>query len=261
MKTTMKNRKPVAVTLVILAAPLLLTPAARAAGPMGPPAASLAKGQLGTGIEYSYGELALDLSSGQDNTGAALAGFRVDPFTTHTINATVGYGLLDQWEIGVKAGAIWGDWDLNDNEFEGDAGPYLGGFTQGTFYRNEKLEVGGVFHVDWNRTSGDNQGPGWTGDTEVEFVHLRLAIGPKYTFCEGFAVYAGPFWQYIDGEKRYDERTPFAGYQEKYDVEARSDWGDFLGVEANLSEQIRLSADLQLTPHDWIVGGSFRWQW
>lgn len=258
----MKNRTHTAARLALLTAlPTMSLATAFAAGPLGPPAASLAKGQFGAGVEYSYGELGLDLSDGRDNAGTRLPSFHVDAFTMHTVDATLSYGILGQWEVGAKAGANWGAWDLRGNNFDGDAGPSVGGYTRGSFYRHGKLEVGGVFHFDWDQISGDNQGPGWVGDTDLEFFHLRLAVGPRYNVSRYFGFYAGPFWQHIDGEKRYDERVPVPGYKERYDVEARSNWGGFLGVEASLSDHIRLGADAQLTPHDWIVGGSFRWLW
>lgn len=90
---------------------------------------------------------------------------------------------------------------------------------------------------------------------------LRLAIGARYTIRKWLVVYAGPFWHYIDGEKHYTERAPVPGYEEKFDVEARSNWGGFIGAEASLSEVIRLAADLQLTAHDWIIGLSCRCLW
>lgn len=240
---------------------VLSVTAAVAGSPMGPPSATLEPGQFGFGVIYGYGDLGLEVEEGRDNAGTPVPGYLADPFTMQTVYGTLSYGLLDRWEVGIHAGIAWGEWDLPGNQLEADIGPYVGGYTRVTFFQREKFKLGGVAQVGWCQTEGDNWGPGWRGDTELEFFRLRVGLGAVYEFTERFSVYAGPLFQYLDGQKRYDQTLPAAGYWEEYDVEARSNWGGFFGAEAKLSDHVRLGADFQLTPRDWIAGLSLRWLW
>lgn len=225
-----------------------------AAGPLGAPTAGLAKKQVAVGVEYAYAELATEVNDGYDNFGTPVGSFLVDPFKWQTVYATLGYGILNIWEFGAKVGATWGEWNIAGSRFSGDVGPYLGCYTRVTAYRSGGFSIGGVAQFDWNQTSGPNTGPGWAGETEVEFIRVRVGIGPQYDICDRFSVYAGPFWQYVDGDKRYKE----PGYWEHFDVETHDQWGGFFGFDARLFDQTHLGADCQLTGDDWVFGISVR---
>ena len=72
-----------------------------------------------------------------------------------------------------------------------------------------------------------------------------------------------PFWQYINGHKKYDEKFPTPGYSEKYDLRETSSWGGYAGLQAKVLGGLA-RIEVPLTDDDrvisvglvWLIGGA-----
>jgi opacity protein-like surface antigen len=246
-------------SLVVLAVVALVNSVAQATSLMGPPTAKLLRGQFAVGAQYAYSSMCVDLTNGVDSSGASVPGRTVDNLEMNSIIASLGYGILDSWEGAVRLGAVDGEWDEDQQAFDGAWGLYIGGGTKVTVREGANLRWGGLIHVDWAQTEGRNTGAGWAGDTEVKLLHLRVAGGPTYDVGDNVSIYGGPFYQYINGDKDYREITPTAGFRESYDVEGCSCFGGYIGAGFMPTESISCNVETQLTGDDWVLGVALAW--
>ena len=239
----MKKKKLALVAVILLAG--LCCSEAFALSPMGAPTAGLSKGQFAIGADYSDSELSIDF----DLSSGAGADFTKDNFRIDTIAGKLGYGITDSWEASLNIGAADAVSSQNMERHSADGMSYGIG-TKVTLHENEKLGLGGLFQARWAELDGDASGPGWSGDLEIDIMQLQLAVGPTYELMDSLSIYGGPFWYYLDGEKRYEE----PGSSEKYDMSNTSDFGIYIGALVNLCENADLNIEYQLTDDDDVFG-------
>ena len=227
---------------------------------MGPPNAGLSKGQWEFGADYSMSEFALDFDFNSSNTITYPDKTR-DKMKMDDISGRIGYGIKEWVDGFVRFGMA----DIKNSEdgekYDGDGTSYGVG-ANFTIHEQEDLEWGVQAQVSWVDTDGEwsDAGAAWVGDADVKFMQIVVALGPNYQIKEGLSIYGGPFWYLLDGEKKYKETSPSAGDWEKYDLENKSDFGGFVGVQVDLHENVVLNIEYQLTSDDNIFAVGAVWR-
>ncbi len=224
-----------------------------ASGFMGPPKSELEKGQFSFGFDYSYNDMALELGEGR---GTGVSNRTVKDWKSDSLTARFGYGLADDIDVSFLLGGVRMRYDDVGERFGGDEEWAYGFGTKVTFCKSDKWTWGGLFQMSWYEAEGTWSGPGWTGDADVDYWHLQIAVGPTYEIADNLSIYGGPFWQCIDGEKKYTEP---GGWWEKYDIDAASNCGGFLGMQFDICENTLFSVEYQFTSDDDILGMGLFW--
>jgi hypothetical protein len=229
-------------------------PSVLALDTMGPPVAGLSKGQFLVGASYSDTELSIDFDF-DDGTGP-MPDFTKDNLRIDTIGGVLGYGLNDTWDVYVGVGSADAV-SSQDGERHTADGMAYGLATKLTLYQDGELEVGGLVRARWAELDGEaSAGAAWSGDLELDIMQLQLAVGPTYQLVDWACIYGGPFWYYLDGEKRYDE----PGWFEEYEMSNTSDFGGYVGVLLELYQSSCLTIEYQLTGDDDALALSLAWK-
>jgi len=72
---------------------------------------------------------------------------------------------------------------------------------------------------------------------------------------DSVSIYGGPFWYYLDSEKKYEKPE----WYEKYDMSNDSEFGGYIGVLVNLCENSAFNIEYQFTGDDEAFGLSALW--
>ncbi len=236
-----------------------------ALNPMGPPVAGLSKGQLEAGVDYSYSQFGLDFDF-QSGSGP-MPDFSEDNMKMDILAARFGYGITKSIEALARVGGARVRMAEDDERFSGDGVVFgLGGKV--TFLERDKINLGGLVQADWIRTDGDWSGTDlggeeeiyWEGDVDLNIMELHIAVGPRYEWKDWLAIYGGPFWYYVDGEKKYVETVGSPGWREKYDLEASSDFGGYIGAQVTLPSHVGMTVEWQKTSDDDVLGFGAVWR-
>jgi opacity protein-like surface antigen len=213
----------VAVVLMVVA---LAGSAVLALAPMGPPTAGLKTGQFRVGVEYAHSDVDMELD-----------GEKLDGVTSNMIFANLGYGIMDDWEAFVRLGVANADVE----DFSGDYGFALGLGTKVTFLKQENLNWGALFQINWLNSEDD---------VELDAYDMQIAVGPTWKLSDTLSIYGGPFVHLIDGEISDDNG----------DLEEDSAFGGYVGAEAALADNTSLFGEVQFTGAGWAIGTGISWK-
>lgn len=220
---------------------------------MGAPKAGLQKGQYSIGFDYSYNDMDIEFGEGK-SLGAEFNGI-VKGWKSDILTARFGYGFSDTVEVAALLGGVRMRHDFGGERFSGDEEWAYGFGGKFTLCEEDNVAWGGLFQMSWYEAEGKWSGPGWIGNADVDYTHIQIAFGPTVEMFEGVAVYGGPFWQCIDGEKKYTA----PGEWEKYDIDAASNCGAYLGAQFDLTASSLFNVEYQLTDDDNILGLNISW--
>lgn len=206
--------------------------------PLGPPAATLEKGQFAAGFGYSWSEGDLE---------ATLLGIdlTVKDVEVDTYMANLVFGVTEGLELQIDLGVS--QTDMEDFESTGD---FAGGFVlRSTFAQTDKIKWGVASSMHWYEASGSGVTLGipWTEDDD--WTEIQIAIGPSYS-DKRFCLYGGPFLHFIDG----DVEGTIAGIPVSGDFEEDSNFGGFVGAQIEIAENTTLGIEYQLTGSAQAVG-------
>ncbi len=166
-----------------------------------------------------------------------------------------------------------------------DSGLAIGFGTKATLWEDTNLKIGGLFQASYTKMDirVKYQGMIWDEFTpayglwavpsegELELWELQLAIGATYEMSPRFKVYGGPFWHYVDGEYNFDgsgyfipDVDPMAPWYSittdgRYDVEAKSQFGGYLGAQIDVTDNVVCNAECMLTGDAVGIGTSLVW--
>lgn len=234
--------------------------AAFALSPMGPPKAELLKGQYNVGVDYSYSQLCMDFDF--KSGSGPMADFTKNKFKTDMVTGKIGYGITDSWEGFFRIGAARTRSAENMERHNAD-GLTWGLGTKVTLCEDDNVTWGGLVQANWARLDGEAKGysgGGWSGDMDLNIMQIQLAVGPTYELTECVSVYGGPFWYYLDGEKKYREKVGTPGWREKYDLGNCTDFGCYVGVHFDISEDTFWNIEYQFTEDDSAIGTGIVWR-
>jgi hypothetical protein len=218
---------------------------ALAVGFIGTPTAEMGKGQWGVGFNYSYSSQDLNrksfTGSGWDDK------LKLTDFNVQRYYGTLSYGIDDCWDIyvqlgfaDVKANAVdtWaGGRDEYGTNFDNDFA--WGWGTKVTLAKQDKIDWGATFQMNWLDTSGSNYRTGWGGNdyvADIDVYDFLIAVGPTVDMG-GWQLYGGPYYYYLSGD--YDFKDVYTGGVDRVESHLRnSDFGGFIGTKFNLTSNI-----------------------
>ncbi len=239
------NRKLLAVSFLSIV--LGLAPAAIAIAPLGPPTASLNKGQFSISAEYAYSDSDWELSFDDNDTS-------LEGVVSNVFLAQLGYGLTDDWEIYAPLGVA-------DHE-TGYKFAYGVG-TKLTFEKVNDWSWGLLFEIGWRQgddtTCLDLTGLGLgEGNFDVDFTYhdITVALGPTWKVAEKVRLYGGPFFYVLEGDMEIDS----AGVDETLDVGVQTLFGGYIGAEIDLCENSSWYGEFQFTGDMMVLGTGISWK-
>ncbi|UCG48077.1 MAG: hypothetical protein JSU94_21685 [Phycisphaerales bacterium] len=248
--------------------------AAFALDPMGPPAAGLRAGQWSFGGDYSSGEMDIKLNEGEweDYVDGLLWDWgKADSLTIKNLKmnkvyANFGLGMADNLEVFFRIGgsdARFGDSIWEDGEkFDEGCEFALGGGLRATFYEDRNLKIGALLQASGAEFRGRLAADDWVSSDSVDMdiAEIQFAIGPTLRVVDGFWVYGGPFFHFINGSLD-DEFSSVDGggvltsiYS--WDIDERSFFGGYIGAQLDLGGGSSFNIEYQHTSDAEAVAAS-----
>ncbi|MGA2323716.1 MAG: outer membrane beta-barrel protein [Sedimentisphaerales bacterium] len=224
--------KKLSLVVVILTA-LALTGSALALAPMGPPTAGLKTGQFRAGVEYSYSDVDVKLE-----------GEKLNNVTSNMIFGNLGYGIMDEWEAFVRLGVA--NADYKDEDISGNYGFAWGFGTKVTFLKQENLNWGALFQMNWTDSKDKSE------DVKFDFYDMQIAVGPTWKLNDTLSIYGGPFAHVISGKVDTSDGNG--------DLKEYSAFGGYIGAEAALAANTSLFGEVQFTGAGWAIGTGINWK-
>jgi hypothetical protein len=232
---------------------------------MGPPSAEVEKGMLRGGIEYSFSNIDLNLIEGNAyiyRNGTYLASGDVPSLTinnlkVNTLYATVGYGILDNYEVFLRMGtanAKFGDslWDVGE-DFDSGTDFAIGGGFKATFYQGFDWKVGGVFQINWAELDGEVKSSSWVVPqpqlVDISSTEMQIALGVTYLWSSRVSFYGGPFVHFISGDFDFKfSRFTTGGFDTgKYSWQFNDGptYGGYIGAQIKLLDNSYVNVEYQ----------------
>jgi hypothetical protein len=266
---------------------------ALALAPMGPPTAGLNQGQFRVGAEYGYSEMDLEIDPNNWPVDGTIKDLESNMFF-----ATLGYGVMDNWEVYVQLGVAnaefdkmeWSD-DPNDEKwgFDSDYEFAYGFGTKYTFWEQmEGLTWGVLFQMKWfnpedtvtwysyflDLGEGAYEIGGEVETLELDYYEMQIAVGPTWQAMDGLCVYGGPFLHLVSGDVDGHWTESYAVYDSagtlvdsgvddsgkwSGDLEEESTFGGYFGAQLDVTEQMTAFAELMFTGDAWGIGIGGGW--
>ena len=257
---------------------MLSSSATFALDPLGPAIADLGQGQFRDGFEYSYGSMDFKLNEGKwdeylsgvfFDSGKANS-ITVKDFKTKKSYFNLRYGITDNVDAFVRLGATigkFGDsiWD-DAEEFNSQAEFTIGGGIQATFYEDNNLRLGGLFQAGWANYDGKLMAKHWAAADfiEMNITEIQVAVGPTYKLMDRVLIYGGPFFHFINGDLD-DEYSEVSGENiltsyYSWDVDERSIFGGYIGMQIELAENSSLNFEYQYTASADLISVGLIWR-
>ena len=247
----------------------LLSSAALALDPLGPPVAGCKQDQFSAGFEFAFGDMDLEVSgpgiSTSNNNEAVLKDVQSRKYF-----ARIGYGISDDWEIFTRLGVA-------DAEAEGDPGYRdldtdhefaFGVGTKKTFVDNGDVKWGAAFQFSWceldDRFSSQSisfaNGSLSTSSAqkiELDWYEMQFAVGPQWMIDEGLYIYGGPFLHFLEGD--IDVITGGSSTRYEHELEQESEFGGFGGCVLEIDEHLVALVEGQIMSDAWLVALGVTW--
>ena len=222
---------------------------------MGPPRATVEQGQIGTGADFSLGEMDIELKNGKwvENQAGVFqdAGNAIDislgDFETMELYGSIGYGIAENWEAFLRIGAkkagfgdsIW----AQGEDFDSGIDFAVGGGVRATLFEIGDLEIGGLFQANWCNLDGKLDASHWPSPVfvEVDLIEMQIALGATYPWTDSVSVYGGPFVHYIQG----DFETQFTNFDITWDIDEGPNYGGYLGAVVEIAENCFFNVEYQ----------------
>jgi opacity protein-like surface antigen len=224
--------KKLLLVVVILAALALSGSVAMALAPLGTPTADLKAGQFGVGLDYAYADTKVKIEGSSEH------------LKTNMVTANLGYGVMDDLKGFVRLGTG----NVKAEGFGGDYGLAWGFGTKYTFLKQDKLDWGALFQMNWLRS--DDKIAGET--VRAKPYDVVLAVGPNYQVSQDLSIYGGPLLQWMRGK--------VTGGGGSGDIKEKSIFGGYVGAQAALCPNTSLFGEVQLTGDGWAIGTGINWK-
>lgn len=200
--------------------------------PMGPPVATLEKGQITVGGAYSWSETDIELEYRGLEVG-------VNYVQLQTTLANIHYGIVeDRWEVYAALGVA----EINERDFKG-GWDFAGGIgTKITTNLDRTLSWGALCQALWFQGEDDWTVAGYSGKTDIDAYEIQIAAGPSYK-ADTFCVYGGPFVHIIRGHADLKQ----AGSTVSFDIEEDGVVGGYIGGNVQIAENVTANIEFQVT--------------
>jgi len=277
---------------VVLIVAMVTGSSALALAPMGPPTAGLNQGQFRAGAEYGYSEMDLEIDPKFGADGTIL------DLESNMFFATLGYGVMDNWEAYIQLGVAnaefdkvdWSDEVTDDTwGFDGDYGFAYGFGTKYTFWEQmEGLTWGVLFQMKWINSEDTISGMDieggegyydfevWDDKVELDYYEMQIAVGPTWQAMDGLCIYGGPFVHLVSGDLDDSWTEAWAVFdnpegtgtpldsgvdagKESTDLEEESSFGGYVGAQLDVTEQMQAFVEVMFTGDAWGLGIGGGW--
>ena len=164
-------------------------------------------------------------------------------------------------------------------KFDGDTDFSIGAGAKATFYKDDKLKIGGLIQVGWSQFDGRLKPDDWptfsypaVDSVEIEITEVQIAVGPAYEIGEDVVIYGGPFYHYVDGDLDDIYSAPeviedggniseyFITTQYSWSMEEDASYGGYIGTQLALAHYCSLNMEYQLTSSAYCIGASIIWR-
>ncbi|MHC4327877.1 MAG: hypothetical protein ACYSWW_07110 [Planctomycetota bacterium] len=247
--------------------------------PLGPPAAGLKRGQFRMGVDFSHGEMDLELRNGAWVESLDGVFFDAGDATTFTLKdfeinrdyANFGYGLIDQLEVFMRFGGTNGDfgdslWE-DGEEFESNSDLAVGGGIKATFIKVGGFKLGGLFQASWAAFDGQLYAPHWAAadHVEIDLTEVQIAVGPSYTWADRISIYGGPFFHFVSGDlydtfSEVDVGGGLLTSEYLWQIDEDSVFGAYFGLQLYLIAGCSFNVEYQRTAAADALGASLMWR-
>lgn len=253
----------------------------------GPPTAGFEPGQWYAGADFLYSVQDLDTIKATvsrydyiDDVTYPYSGitrYKVRTFNLNRYYGQLGYGMSDSWEVYGQLGLVdiqadYKEIDNNDSRHSTDFDP---GFAYGlgtkfTLAKQEKVDWGVVFQMDWYSADGDYtyaktvEDAGFTyaqtakNSFRLDATNLFVAIGPTINMGV-WKLYGGPYYHYFSAEQDFTEEGAWVGEDNSSGTWIKEESRDFtteglggyIGAQVDVLPKCRLTLEFLGTQDDW----------
>lgn len=242
----------------------MISSAALAVAPIGPPVAGLAEGQYAVGISYTRADLEVEISG--PFVGARVGHKAVQNAESTGYYAHLGYGISDTWCAQVTLGMANLDADADrtwagpqGKDFHGDHKFTFGVGTKKTLHDNGNgTKWGTAFQYLRGRSSDRITQPTSFGNgaisvslpvnIDVDWYLMQLAMGPSFQVNEDLCFYGGPFLMFLEADVTI-KNAPI-----ELEIEQAFELGVFIGTMINLGGAAGLNLEFLYTSESWGAG-------
>jgi len=248
-----------------------------ALSPMGPPKAMLGQDQWSVGMEYANETMDLESFGTDKNIDDGFITTRkgkhnINDLKSNIVLGRVSYGISDNWEAFLRLGAADAKCDIEQTftnapsweyqGFDGSFGFAWGLGTKVTIWEDKDITWGGLLQMTWVEPGdsditlkGDSN---YSGNAEIKFSEVQIAIGPTWRMEDNLSIYGGPFLHYVNGDLDFSGRTVELGSTidmvSTGDIEEKSEFGGYVGASWDENERTSYFIECQLTGDAWGVG-------
>jgi len=250
-----------------------------ALSPMGPPKAMLGQDQWSVGIEYANETMDLEAFGTDTNIEydptyitTRKGKYNINDLKSNIVLGRVSYGISDNWDAFLRLGVADAQGDIEQTftnapsfEYRGFDGSY--GFAWGfgtkvTIWEDEDVSWGGLLQMTWVEPGdsditlkGDSN---YSGNAEIKFSEVQIAIGPTWRMEDYLSIYGGPFLHYVNGDLDFSGRTVELGSTidmvSTGDIEEKSQFGGYVGASLDANERTSYFIECQFTGDAWGIG-------
>ena len=240
----------------------MISSAALAVAPIGPPVAGLAEGQYSAGLGYAMADLEVEIQGAFPNPGRR--GWQNAEVQAYY--AKLGYGISDTWCAEVTLGMSGLELDadklpVTGKDFDGDDKFMFGLTTKKTLHDNgTDTKWGAVFQYmrggskDTINSTGTAFGNGsvvFTNATvDIDWYMMQLAMGPSIQVNPDICLYGGPFLMFVEADLHAN-----AGFVSvEAEISERFQFGGYIGTMINLGGNAGLNLEFLLSNQSWGAG-------
>jgi hypothetical protein len=98
----------------------------------------------------------------------------------------------------------------------------------------------------------------YSGNAEIKFSEVQIAIGPTWRMEDYLSIYGGPFLHYVNGDLDFSGRTVELGSTidmvSTGDIEEKSQFGGYIGASLDANERTSYFLECQFTGDAWGIG-------
>jgi hypothetical protein len=232
---------------------------------MGPPTASLKRGQSKIGYTYHQSESDILFNNIELNgVDAGLGEVEINGIKTTRNYFTYNYGVeTDRMEIygflgvaDIKEGELFGE----DLEYSGGNDFACGGGIKITTNIYDNADWGILAQASWLRSEDSQSFDSGKIDSEFDAVEIQVAAGPTVKITKDFKVYGGIVGYWLKGEFEEKISGDLGSAKLCGDLEQDSAVGGYIGTQIDLFKNVVIAAEFASTGDSSGFGVNVAWK-
>jgi hypothetical protein len=192
---------------------------------------------------------------------------KIEDFEVNTLYATVGYGIVENYEVFLRMGTAKGEfgdslWEEGE-DFDSNIDFAIGAGFKANFYEGFDWKVGGIFQVNMLELDGKIESSAWGISqphfAEISSTEMQIAIGVNYLRSRRVAIYGGPFVHFISGDFDYKFArisNNFDSGEYSWEFNEGPTYGAYIGAQITLYNSSFANVEYQQTSDAEFIGAS-----